>query len=312
MSNEVGSGVKLVRGKGALVSGECIGVQFIESSDYTPSSPARPEGCHITIGVLVFGFDVNVDVDSMLAGSIFGADLDYGRSVGVRYRFWDGKALCAPNWIAGDASYNAQPFIGVEAVPVLAQRPFGPCIKNITMTTFNGNAGDVGVKLGSLNGRASVGECLISQAVGIGIYDNGSSFNRFNANDINSPNPLFMFSTGGNQISDNAFSGGPIANISPTGRNQWGKNTGEFCTEDTIVIPIAAGQLSGSLSLAAIGYTRGIPDIGVRSASCFSTGSANPGTTWAEISPDGLTVTAYKTIAFGAASELYVKVHVAS
>jgi len=313
VSNEVGSGTKLVRGNGALVSGECIGVQFIESSDYTPAVAARPEGCTITASVLVFGFDVLVDVDSMLAGGIYGADLDYGRSRGVRYRFWDGKPICAPSWIAGDAAYNSQPFIGVESVPVSSQRPFGPKIKEITMTTFNGNAGDVGVKLGSLNGRADVDSCLISQSVGIGIYDNGARFNRFKDNDVTSPNPLFMFSTGGNTIEGNGFVGGGVVNNSPIGRNQWGKNRGESCTEDTVEVVIAAGQTSGSLNLSSLGYSLGVPvSAGAVSLTCSYTGATNPGSTFAEISPDGLTVTAYKTIASVGSSSLFVRIQLAS
>jgi len=311
ISNEVGSGTKIIRGSGALVSGECIGVQFIASSDYSPAVEARPEGCSITSSVLVFGFDVAVDVDSMLAGGIFGADLDYCRSFGVRYKNWDGRPTIAPNWIAGDAGYSAQPFVGVYSVPKPTQSTSGPDIKQITMTTFNGHAGDAGVKLGSLNGRATVSNCLISNSSGIGIYDNAGRFNAFKDNQISSPTPIFMFETGGNEITGNNISGGVIADINPTSSHLWGRNSGEYFTDGVIDVPIAAGALSGSINLASLGYVRGVPNSGSRTAMCYYTGGANPGNTWAEISGDGLTVTAYKTVAFGSASELYVRVGLA-
>jgi len=311
ISNEVGSGTKIIRGSGALVSGECIGVQFIASSDYSPAVEARPEGCSITSSVLVFGFDVAVDVDSMLVGGIFGADLDYCRSFGVRYRNWDGRPTIAPNWIAGDAVYSAQPFVGVYSVPKPTQSTSGPDIKQITMTTFNGHAGDAGVKLGSLNGRATVSNCLISNSSGIGIYDNAGRFNAFKDNQISSPTPIFMFETGGNEITGNNISGGVIADINPTSSHLWGRNSGEYFTDGVIDVPIAAGALSGSINLASLGYVRGVPNSGSRTAMCYYTGGANPGNTWAEISGDGLTVTAYKTVAFGSASELYVRVGLA-
>jgi len=311
ISNEVGSGTKIIRGSGALVSGECIGVQFIASSDYSPAVEARPEGCSITSSVLVFGFDVAVDVDSMLVGGIFGADLDYCRSFGVRYRNWDGRPTIAPNWIAGDAVYSAQPFVGVYSVPKPTQSTSGPDIKQITMTTFNGHAGDAGVKLGSLNGRATVSNCLISNSSGIGIYDNAGRFNAFKDNQISSPTPIFMFETGGNEITGKNISGGVIADINPTSSHLWGRNSGEYFTDGVIDVPIAAGALSGSINLASLGYVRGVPNSGSRTAMCYYTGGANPGNTWAEISGDGLTVTAYKTVAFGSASELYVRVGLA-
>ena len=311
ISNEVGSGTKIVRGTGALVSGECIGVQFIESSDYTPATPARPEGCSITSSVLIFGFDVAVYVQSMLAGGIFGADLDYCRVAGVRYKYWDGRPTIAPNWIAGDAAYSSQAFSGVESVAVPTQRTFGPDIKQITMTTFNGNPGDAGIKLGALNGRATITDNLISNSAGLGVYDNGGRFNTIARNLINSPNPLFMYLTGGNQISENNISGGLISNISPIGRNLWGKNTGEYCTEDTIGVPILAYQTSGTIDLASLGYTRGIPNVGDITVSCHSVGTANPGNTWASISSDGMTITAYKTNPFAADAALHVRVSLA-
>lgn len=313
VSNEVGSGTKLVRGNGALVSGECIGVQFIESSDYTPSVAASPEGCTITASVLVFGFDVLVDVDSMLAGGIYGADLDYGRSRGVRYRLWDGNPTIAPNWIAGDAEFTGQPFIGVEARPVATQRTTGPSIDHITMTTFNGNPGDCGVRIGSLSGRARISKCLISNQAGAGVYLDGGRFNTLFDCQIDSPNPLFMFSSGGNQIAGNTLSGGPISNTAPTAKNMWGKNQGEFCTEDTVDVPIAVGQLSGALNLASIGYSRGVPlAAGWVSLTCSSTGSADPGNLYASISPDGMTITAYKTIPSGVPSSLFVRIQLYS
>lgn len=312
VSNEVGSGTKLIRGNGALVSGECIGVQYIESTDYTPSVAARPEGCTITQSVLVFGFDVLVDVDSMLAGGIYGADLDYGRSRGVRYRFWDGNPTIAPNWIAGDAGQVGQPFIGVEARPVASQRTTCVSIDHITMTTFNGNPGDCGIRIGSLNGRARISKTLISNQNGYGVYFDGSRFNTLKDCQINSTTPLYMFSSGGNQIDGNTISGGGIFNDNPTSRNLWGKNDGEFCTEDTLVVPIAAGATSGSLNLASAGYARGVPAVGDIALTCFSTGPTNPGSTWAEISPDGMTLTAHKTVAFGVDTGLFVKVQIAS
>lgn len=311
ISNEVGSGTKLVRGTGALVSGECIGVQFIASSDYSPSVEARPEGCSITSSVLVFGFDVAVDVDSMLVGGIFGADLDYCRSFGVRYKNWDGRPTIAPNWIAGDAGYSAQPFIGVYSVPRATQNTAGPDIKQITMNTFNGNAGDAGVKLGSLNGRATISNCLISNSYGMGIYDDAGRFNAFKDNQISSPNPIFMYITGGNEITGNNISGGVITDLSPIGRNLWGRNSGEYFTEGVVIVPIAAGATSGSISLASLGYPRGVPNSGARTAMCYYTGGANPGSTWADISGDGLTITAYKTSAFSSASELFVRIGIA-
>lgn len=313
VSNEVGSGTKLVRGDGALVSGECIGVQFIESSDYTPSVAARPEGCTVTPSVLVFGFDVLVDVDSMLAGGIYGADLDYGRSRGVRYRNWDGNPTIAPNWIAGDAGFPGQPFIGVEARPVGTQRTTGPSIDHITMNTFNGNPGDCGVRIGSLNGRARISKCLISNQSGAGVYLDGGRFNTIFDCQIDAPDPLFMFTSGGNQMAGNTLSGGPISNISPTAKNLWGKNQGEFCTEDTVEVPIAAGQLSGALNLASIGYSRGVPlAAGLVSLTCSSTGTTDPGSLYASISPDGMTITAYKTIPSGVPSSLFVRIQLAS
>lgn len=313
VSNEVGSGTKIVRGNGSLISGECIGIQYVESSDYTPSVSARPEGCTVTASVLVFGFDVLVDVDSMLAGGIYGADLDYGRSRGVRYRLWDGNPTIAPSWISGDAGFSAQPFIGVEARPVATQRTTGPSIDHITMTTFNGNPGDCGVRIGSLSGRARISKCLISNQAGAGVYLDGGRFNTLFDCQIDSPNPLFMFSSGGNQIAGNTLSGGPISNIAPTAKNMWGKNQGEFCTEDTVEIPIAAGQISGVIDLSSIGYTRGVPiDAGAISLTCSSTGSVNPGSTFAEISSDGMIITAYKTIAAGVPSSLFVRIQLAS
>lgn len=305
VSNEVGSGTKIIRGNGSLVSGECIGVKFMESSDYTPAATARPEGCTITESVLVFGFDVAVDVQSMLAGGIYGSDLDYCRKVGVRYQFWDGRPTISPNWIAGDASYNSQPFYGVQSVAVAVQRTTGPLISGISMTTFNGNAGDCGVRLGSLNGRATIRDNLISNAVGYGVYDDAGRFNRLRDNHISSPNPLFLFSTGGNHISGNIFSGGPISVLSPTASNVWGENDGVMLTGGVVTVPIAAGATSGTLSLPSIRYTSGVVPGKVMLIAEY-TGDANPGATWASLSADRLTITAYKQTAFGAESSITV------
>lgn len=305
VSNEVGSGTKLIRGNGALVSGECIGVQFKESSDYTPSTTVRPEGCTVTESVLVFGFDVAIDVASMLAGGVYGADLDYCRKAGVRYTFWDGRPTISPNWIAGDSSYSSQPFSGVESVAVASQRTTGPLISGITMITFNGNPGDAGIKLGSLNGRTNIRDNVISNANGYGIYDNAGRFNKIRDNQITSTTPLFLVSTGGNHISGNGFYGGTITLNSPTASNIWGENDGATLTGGVVSVPIAAGATSGAFSLPSIGFTAGVVTGSVMLVA-ESTGGANPGATWAELSADRLTITAHKETAFGSPSSIDV------
>ena len=310
ISNEVGSGTKIVRGSGTLSSGDCIGVQFTESSDYSPAMPVRPEACYITQEVLIFGFDINVFVQSMLAGGIVGADIDFSRKYGILYEFWDGKGVIDGCWIAGDADYASQPYVGVGS---MARSPAlkavqGPTIARCTLNVGNGNSGDCGIRLGSLNGLATIHDNVIGLPVGAAIYLDGADFNKIRDNLCVSQTPLFMYFSGANVIEGNYLGGGQIVNLNPISGNLWGRNSGEYFTEGVVTVPISAGATSGTLNLASLGYTRGVPTSGDRTVACYSVGTLNPGNTWADISVDGLTVTAYKTTAFGAASELHVRI----
>jgi hypothetical protein len=260
----------------------------------------RGEDIQIT-NTLIFGFDVAIDATDVMYFAVTRSDLDYVQKIGVKITQADATCNVIGNWIATDAA-TTTPFRAVSFEALGALRQSQAKVAENVCIGIGGALQSEGVYVGG-NQSGVVIDSNELRGYTYGVSLNGGIKSRVTNNTFVSSvtYDVFMFSTQNNYFAGNNFSGSVYRNPTQTGPNQYGENNG-YLTKASGLIPVGAGALTATVTLASLGLPSGDPVISRVTYAVVCMPGVDRGAIFG--SCDGTNVTFAAKTAFGPASSL--------
>jgi hypothetical protein len=284
---------RFARGNAAVTgTGDSRGVSIRQFS------AVRPEDVQIR-STLIYGFDVNIHVQTVLYMAVSGCDLDYCQKKGLEAIQMDGGFTFRDNWIALDPGSSTAVQYGIDLPNLGTARNSNVTISNNRINRGNTTGGDYGIFVGA----NQVGVNVENNSIGAftyGIYNNGANYTRINGNNIDAATSVFLFSCDGVSIKDNYFANYMYTHPTGVTNTHYGFNSGAQTTYAIGAITIPASATTATVSLASLGLNPVVVGSPSRHKAVITwnyTGALDRNNIWG--SCDGTNITINVTTAFG-------------
>lgn len=242
--------------KGGTGTGDSTGVVITGAiSPIVTGSYVRGEDIQVQ-NTLIYGFDVAINAVDVMYFAAISCDLDYVQKIGVKITQADSTCNVKNNWIAIDSS-TANAFRGVSFENLGAVRESQAAVANNVMIGIGGVLQSEGVYIGS-NQSGVVVDGNELRGFQYGVSVNGGVKSRIVNNTFNNSVQfdVYMYTTSGNYIAGNNFESSIYRHPTQIGPNQYGENIG-YLTRASGFIPVGAGQLTATATLASLGLPTG-------------------------------------------------------